>query len=93
MGRDFTGKFIEDGSLEPYYRHVYKHLSEVACSGVPLVAFRIDDSTGYESFDVEAVVLPLSRDGTALDMLLSAIQRHRRVRSETFLDVPAYPAL
>jgi len=75
-GHDLTGKFMDDIGSE-YTHIVHKHFSDVVMNECPIVHWHIDELLNDKLWNLEALVLPISRDGDSLDMLLSAVAHHR----------------
>jgi len=78
LGFDITGKFMDEAPNRAWAALACKHLEEVATTGVPSVASHFDQLVDDHLWNLEALVLPISRDGTTLDMLISAIAHHKR---------------
>jgi len=77
VGLDLTGKFIDD-AREPEHRDLaLRHFVMVAETGEPSVMLHRQEMVGDQVWNFEALVLPLSRDGETLDMLLNGIVYHK----------------
>jgi hypothetical protein len=78
VGFDLTGKFIGQCPNESWAALAARHLREVAISGEPSIAWHFDEIVGNQYWNLEALVLPISRDGSNLDMMISAVDPNRR---------------
>jgi hypothetical protein len=87
LGRDLTGKFFEPTSAEAQPNFTGDQLVAVAESGEPSVARYTGERVGDHIWNFEALVLPLSRDGHALDMLLSGIVHRETERTRAQVEV------
>lgn len=72
-GRDLTGKFLEDAPNKEWAARAHKQLTEVATTGIPAVMRHVDEIYAGQLWHVEVLVLPLSRHGRELDMLIGAL--------------------
>ncbi|MGH6989475.1 MAG: hypothetical protein ACREE3_06230 [Stellaceae bacterium] len=77
LGFDLTGKFIEQCANPRWAARTLEQLRDVVITGAPAIAWHLDEMVGHQCWNIEALVLPISRDGTNLDMLISAVERHR----------------
>jgi PAS domain len=89
IGCDLTGKFIEQCPDQSWAAHARAHLTDVARTGAPSVAWHFDEIVGRPYWNLETLVLPISRDGINLDMLISAVEHHRRGTVQPPLSVAA----
>lgn len=72
LGYEMTGKPLEDHP--PSTReHVERHFVAVVEARVPLTILHRSFAADGRALDHESLVLPLSRDGTTIDMLMSGI--------------------
>ena len=78
LGFDLTNKFMDEAPVPDWNQLASKHLVEVATSGLPSVAWHYDEIVGNQVWNLEALVLPMSQNGTDLDMLISAVIHHKR---------------
>ena len=78
LGHEFTGKFLDQGAGGKYLDLVRAHFVDVVTTERPSLALHEDVIDGFTVWAAEALVLPLSRDGDALDLLLSAVVHHKR---------------
>ena len=78
-GRDLTGKFLDDAPNEEWAARARKHLAGVVGTGMPSVVRHFDLLVDHQLWNAEVLVLPLSRDGRQLDMLISAVVPHQRM--------------
>jgi hypothetical protein len=73
LGRDLTGRYLDELALNEIQRAMFAEYRHVAQTGEPACAtweYTRDDGRHVQ---FERLVLPLSRDGTTIDMLLSGI--------------------
>jgi hypothetical protein len=77
LGFDLTGKFMDEAPNRDWARLACQHLTAVVESGQPSVAWHFDELVGDQLWNLEALVLPLSRSGHGLDMLISAVFHHK----------------
>lgn len=77
MKKEMTNKFIDDIPVSDHAMRVRKHFSEVIRSRIPVVYKRGDSDSDFPDDhlprDCEVLVLPLSSDGIAINMLMSAM--------------------
>jgi len=77
LGFDLTGKFMDEAPNMDWARLACQHLAAVVDSAQPSVAWHFDELVGEQLWNLEALVLPLSRRGDRLDMLISAVFHHK----------------
>jgi hypothetical protein len=73
LGRDLTGRYLDELTLNEIQRAMFAEYRHVAETGEPACAtweYTRDDGRHVH---FERLVLPLSRDGTVIDMLLGGI--------------------
>jgi hypothetical protein len=78
LGTEFSGKFLDEAPQTEYLRLVAAHLAQVVDSENPSAAWNTAGTDDYLEWESEALVLPLSRDGETLDMLITAVIHHKR---------------
>ncbi len=78
LGMEFSGKFIDEAPQTEYVRLSTAHLTQVVNSERPSAAWNTAGTDDYLEWEAEALVLPLSRDGETLDMLISAVVHHKK---------------
>jgi len=71
MGFDLTGKSL-DAMPDPEYRQiVHNHYAEVVHTRRPVAQYRDRQMTNQHVWSCEVLALPLSADGTLINMLMS----------------------
>ena len=77
LGLELTGKFFDEAPDLPCLRLAVAHFTDVATHERPSFAWMMNDGLYPPAWESERLVLPLSRDGTGVDFLLSGVV-HRR---------------
>jgi hypothetical protein len=75
FGVDCTGKYLDACFPPDYYALAHESFTEVADSGRPSLYQRHIPYAGRQ-IRYEALLMPLSRDGTRIDMLMVALTPH-----------------
>ena len=70
VGRDMTGKFVHDDPLPEFRSRVYEEYAHAVTERGP-VAFTHSALMDGRPYSYEILVLPLSSDGVAIDMLMA----------------------
>jgi hypothetical protein len=73
LGRDLTGRYVDEHPRPELGRHMYKAWSEVVSKARPMHGF-YDDTLDNRLVRFESLRLPLSSDGQTIDMLLVAVR-------------------
>lgn len=74
MGREMTNKSVDDIPNPDHAAFARAHFTEVVERRVPIVYFRDHDLIDKDMpHDCEVLVLPLSADGTRINMLMSTV--------------------
>lgn len=76
LGFDLTRKFLDQAPSKSWAERTGSHLTQVALSGIPSVVWHTDERIADHFWNLEALVLPLSREGTGLNMLISAVEQY-----------------
>jgi hypothetical protein len=71
LGRDLTGRYIDDLQLSETQRAMFAECHRVADTGEPACATWEYTREDGRHVRMERLVLPLSSDGTTIDMLLA----------------------
>jgi len=70
IGIDMTGKMLDVMPDDIFRKIVIEHFTEVIKSRAPVLSYRENHTTDHRILNDEALVLPLSKDGKNIDMLL-----------------------
>jgi hypothetical protein len=73
LGRDLTGKYLEELRLNKIQRAMYAEYQRVAAAGEPACTTWEYTREDGRHVRLERLVLPLSSDGVVIDMLLVGI--------------------
>lgn len=73
LGYELTGKSLEANPNRAAHDLIHKLYVAVVEGRVPIATTYCFPTAGGESVSHETLVLPLSRDGTTIDMLMSAV--------------------
>ena len=73
LGRDVTGRYIDELQLSKTQRAMFAEYQRVAATGEPACATWEYTREDGRHIRLERLVLPLSGDGTVIDMLLAGI--------------------
>jgi hypothetical protein len=76
LGFDLTGKEIEDAPSAERGAQIRDHFAVVVATGLPLARLHEWLGVNHRVLRHEALVLPLAKDGTNIDMLMSAVSAY-----------------
>jgi len=81
VGRDNTGKFIDEMSDRRHSAMATEHFSEVIETRRPVVKLRRAYVTDVRVWNCEILVVPFSSNGTDIDLMMSCIAWDEAARS------------
>jgi len=77
VGFDLTGKYIDEGRDPDWAAKAHHHLGHVVLSGKPSLERHFEQYIDQRTLNIEALVLPMSVEGTTVDYLISILKPHR----------------